>query len=84
MNSILFSDHSLIQMRERGATKDEILETIQTGEEIPAKNKRRSYRKNFQFNKKWGKKFYHIKQVIAIIKEEKSKIIVITVYTFYF
>lgn len=83
MKSVVFSDHSLLQMQERGATKEEVLETIRTGEIILARDKRVAYRKNFQFDKKWGKRYYRVKQVMPIVKEEKDKII-ITVYTFYF
>ena len=68
----------------RYADKEEVLETIRTGEKIPVKNQRWAYRKNFQFNKKWGKKFYRLKQIMPIVKEEHNRIIVITVYTFYF
>ena len=83
MKDIVFSEHSLKQSVERGASKEEIIYAIRNGEKIPAKHGRIAYRHNFQYNKKWGKKFYHIKQVIPIIKEENS-IIVVTVYTFYF
>lgn len=81
---IVFSDHALFQMQERGASRQEVTETIRDGEKIPAKQKREAYRKNFQFNNKWGNKFYRIKQVMPVVKEEEHSIVVITVYTFYF
>ena len=34
--------------------------------------------------KKWQDKFYAIKQVAPVVKEEANEIVVITVYTFYF
>jgi len=71
-------------MQERGARRNEVIETIRTSEKLPVKENRHAYRKNFQFNKRWGKKFYRIKQVMPIVKEGQNKIIVITVYTFYF
>ena len=71
-------------MKERGASKKEVSEAIAEGEKIPAKYNRVAYRKNFQYNSHWGGKFYHIKQVMPVVKEEKDKIVVITVYTFYF
>jgi len=80
---IIFSPHVKQQMVERGATENEIIEAIHNGERLPAKHGRIAYRKNFQYNKAWGKKFYHIKQVMPIVKEEKS-IVIITVFTFYF
>lgn len=83
MKHIIFSEHAIKQMIERGASKEDIIQTIRAGEKLPAKHGRIAYRHNFQYNSKWGNKFYHIKQVMPIIKEEKS-IIVVTVYTFYF
>jgi hypothetical protein len=70
-------------MVERGASEEEIKEAITKGEKLPAKGGRVAYRHNYQYNKEWGGKFYHIKQVMPIVKGEKS-IVVITVYTFYF
>jgi len=83
MKHIIFSEHAAKQMAERGASKEEVAQAIHNGERLPAKHGRIAYRHNFQYNSKWGNKFYRIKQVAPIIKEEKS-IVVITVYTFYF
>ena len=83
MKQIVFSEHAIKQMAERGASKKEVIQTIGDGEKLPAKHGRIAYRHNFQYNSKWGNKFYHIKQVMPVVKEEKS-IVVITVYTFYF
>ena len=83
MKHIIFSEHAIKQMVERGASREEVIQTIRNGERIPAKHGRIAYRHNFQYNSKWGNKFYSIKQVIPIIKEGKS-IIVVTVYSFYF
>lgn len=83
MKDITFSEHAIKQMNDRGAYQEEVIQTIRTGEKLPAKHGRSGYRHNFQYNNKWGNKFYHIKQIIPIVKEEKS-IIVITVYVFYF
>lgn len=41
-------------------------------------------RYNFVFDRRWQRKYYPIKQVAPVIKEEDDEIIVITVYTFYF
>ena len=83
MKPILFSQHALDQMPDRGATRDEVEAAIKTGELAPAKSKRISYRKNFPFNKEWKGKTYGIKQVMPIVIEESDRIIVVTVYVFY-
>ena len=84
MKKIAFSDHANEQMVERGASAQEVIETINKGDRFSAKHRRIAYRRNFQYNSRWGENFYHIKQVMPITKEEAKEIIVVTVYTFYF
>ena len=82
---IVFSQHSLDQLKDRGTTKKEIIETICEGEVIPAQKGRTAYRKNFPFNAVWKEKHYEIKQVMPIVREEEQGYyVVITVYVFYF
>jgi hypothetical protein len=71
-------------MPDRGATSEEVEVAIHTGEVIPAKSKRFAFRKNFTFNRNWKGRYYAIKQVMPIVTEETDKIIVVTVYVFYF
>ena len=44
---------------------------------------RKAYRKNFPFESHWKGKYYSIKQVVPIVKEESKGIRVITVCVFY-
>ena len=71
-------------MAERGASEDQVIETIRTGEAVPAKKGRQGFRKNLQYNRLWGGRTYAIKQVLVIVAEESNALIVVTVYTFYF
>ena len=84
MKGIVFSKHALAQMPDRGATAEEIEAAIRTGESVPAKGKRLAFRKNFPFNKEWRGRHYDVKQVMPIITEESDRIVVVTVYVFYF
>jgi hypothetical protein len=84
MKTILFSQHAIDQMPDRGATREEVEMAIRTGELVPARGKRISFRKNFSFNNEWKGKTYGIKQVMPIVIEESDRIIVVTVYVFYF
>jgi hypothetical protein len=84
MKPILFSQHAIDQMPDRGTTRDEVAAAIKTGELASAKSKRISYRKNFPFDKEWKGRKYAIKQVMPIVIEESDRIIVVTVYVFYF
>lgn len=84
LKEVEFSQHAIDQIVDRGTSKDEIKHTIQEGEEIPAKKGRKAYRKNLPFESYWKGKYYSTKQVIPIVKEESNRIVVITVYVFYF
>jgi hypothetical protein len=82
--TIIFTSHALEQAELRGTNKAEIGLAIEQGEEIPAKKGRFMTRKNFEFNSNWQGKRYKIKQVAPVFVKENEKIVVITVYTFYF
>jgi len=84
MKPIILAKHALEQMPDRGATAEEVEATIRTGEPAAAKGRRLAFRKNFPFYKKWKGRYYNVKQVIPIVIEESDKIIVVTVYVFYF
>jgi hypothetical protein len=84
MKPIIFSKHVLEQIPDRGTTIEEVEAAIQTGEPTPAKGERLAFRKNFPFHKKWKGRHYAVKQVMPIIIEESDKIVVVTVYVFYF
>ena len=84
MKPVVFSAHALEQMADRGAQRTEVEIAISAGEEIPAKQGRRAFRKNFSFNATWKGHYYEVKQVMPIVAEEPDTSVVITVYVFYF
>jgi hypothetical protein len=84
MKPIVFSAHALEQMADRGANQSEVEMAINEGEEIPAKQGRRAFRKNFSFNSTWKGRYYEVKQVMPVVAEETASWVVITVYVFYF
>ncbi len=84
MKPIVFSQHALDQLSDRGTLEEEVKQAIQEGEEIPAKKGRKAFRKNFPFGSQWKGKHYEVKQVMPIIVEEAEERVVITVYVFYF
>jgi hypothetical protein len=71
-------------MKDRGATKDEVIKTIEQGEQFPAKFERLGFRRNFLFQGTWRGKHYQTKQVEAYAVREKDDFIVLTVITRYF
>ena len=71
-------------MAERGASEAEVILTIEKGESESARKNRKLFRKNFQFNGNWRGRHYNIKQVAPIVAHKGDKLIVVTVYVFYF
>lgn len=81
---IRFSNHSLIQCKERGVKIEEVIETIQNSDWTSAKKDRLTCKQNFQYNDNWYDSFYPIKQVAPVFVEKDNEIVVVTVYSFYF
>lgn len=75
--------HAKERLSERGATEEEVIATVQTGERFPAKFGRTGFRRNFLFHGEWRGKRYTTKQVEAYAVAEKGWL-VITVITRYF
>ncbi|MDR5695620.1 MAG: hypothetical protein QN121_10150 [Armatimonadota bacterium] len=71
-------------MRYRGATEQEVVETIRTAPWIPAELGRLECRKDFVYAQEWNGRFYATKQVRPIFVEEIDEIVVVTVYVYYF
>lgn len=84
MKPIRLTKHPQEQCAKRGATEAEVRQAIEQGSREPAKLGRELCRFNFAFGQPWQGNVYVIKQVVLIIKEEPNKIVVITVYMFYF
>ena len=84
MKSIVFSTHALEQMADRGASQSEVEIAINEGEEVPAKQGRRAFRKNFPYNSTWKGRYYEFRQVVPIVAEEPDIRVVITVYDILF
>jgi len=84
MKPVRLTRHAQEQCLERGTNEDEVRLSIEKGVSEPVKMGRLLYRYNLQFGSEWQDRYYAIKQVAAVIKEEDSEIVVITVYTFFF
>jgi len=76
--------HALERIQERGATKDEVVDTILQGERFPAKFGRTGFRRNFAFDSEWRGRSYGTKQVEAFAVAEEGRWLVITVIVRYF
>jgi hypothetical protein len=84
MKPIRLSAHARDNAKYRGATEQEVRETIKTAPWGPAKRGRLECRKNFAYGQDWNGKFYATKQVRPIFVEESNEIVVVTIYVYFF
>jgi len=82
--SVEFSPHAREKMLDRGASQREVQEAILAGSLEPARKGRTMFRKNFAFNGQWRGKRYAVKQVAPVVIEEADRLVVVTVYVYYF
>lgn len=82
--SIVISPHAWEKMFDRGASESEVKVAISTGNPEPARKGRIMFRKNFGFNSWWRGRHYAVKQVAPIVTEETDRLVVVTVYVYYF
>lgn len=82
--SIVFSPHALQKMVDRGTTETEVEATIHEGNPEPARKARVMFRKNFAFNSQWRGKHFAVKQVAPVVAERADRLVVVTVFVYYF
>ncbi len=80
---IIIEPHTIIRIKERGATEEEVIETLENGNDIIGKYGRLGKENVFLFNRLHGKKYYEEKklEVYYIVKDER--IVTVTVYVFF-
>ncbi len=82
--AIRLSGHARQQLESRGASEQDVIESIRTSTWEPAELGRLECRKNFVFNAEWNGKYYSTRQIRPIFVEEPDEIVVVTVYVYYF
>ncbi len=75
--------HAAQRLLERGATEEEVVLTVQTGEQFPAKYGRAGFRRNFVYNGTWRGRFYATKQVEAIAVPEAGWLVITVLVKFF-
>jgi len=71
-------------MAQRGAVQQEVVDTVQEGEQFEAKFGRTGFRRNFVFEKHWRNQYYKTKQVEVYAVKENKDWLVISVVTRFF
>jgi len=54
------------------------------GEREPAQRGLSLFRLNLEFRDIWSGRYYGLKQIVPVVAEESERIVIVTVYTFYF
>lgn len=75
--------HTLKRAQERGTTRDEILDVIRNGFEIPAKFDRKGKAKIYDYGRERQGKTYPQKRVEVFYLIEDNQVVTVTVYVFY-
>lgn len=85
MKTIRFSHHALDQMRLRGATPEEVRETVETSSWQPAKRGKYQARKTIAFGlpSPINQQIYPFKTVHTIFVDEPNEIVIVTVLVYY-
>ena len=71
-------------MEERGVREEDVSRAIREGQRAPAQRDLVSYRLNLEFRREWGGRYYDTQQIEVIVAEESERVVVVTVYAFYF
>jgi hypothetical protein len=75
--------HARERLRERGASEEEIMATVQSGERFPAKFGRTGFRRNFPFDGEWQGRRYATKQIEAFAVDENGWLVITVIVKYY-
>jgi hypothetical protein len=81
---IVWTRHARQRMLERGVSEQDAIEAIRNGEREAAQRGLVLCRLNLEFRREWDGRHYAIQQVAPVIAVEPDRIVVVTVYAFYF
>ncbi len=81
--NIRLHPHARARLEERGTTEEEIIATVESGEQFPAKFGRVGFRRNFVYNASWRGRTFATKQVEAIAVEEEGWLVITVLVRFF-
>lgn len=84
MKPIVFTDHARERIAKRGTTKEDVTRAIREGRREPAQRGLFLYRLTLEYRREWDGRYYAVQQVAPVVDEMPDRIVVVTVYTFYF
>lgn len=81
---VVFTRHARERMQERGAREEDVLAAVRLGERERAQRGLIQFRFNVEFKREWDGRYYGVQQIVPVVDEEAERIVVVTVYTFYY
>lgn len=81
---VVFTFHARERMRERGTREEDVLIALRLGLREPARRGLVQYRFNVEFSREWDGRYYGVQQIVPVVDEGPHRVVVVTVYTFYF
>ncbi|MEK6709089.1 MAG: DUF4258 domain-containing protein [Nitrospinota bacterium] len=81
---VVFTLHARQRMRERGTREEDVLQAIRIGQREQAQRGLYLFRLNLEYKREWDGRNYGVQQVAPVVAEEAERLVVITVFTFYF
>ena len=81
---VVLTGHALRRLRERGTTEATVIPAVQVGSREPAQRGLFLHRLDVPFGGVWHGRRYDSMQVAAVVAHEPDRLVVVTVYTFFF
>ena len=81
--NIRFHPHAAERLAERGATEEEVVVTVESGERFPAKFGRTGFRRNLPFGGEWNGRRYDTKQIEAYAVDEDGWLVITVIVKFF-
>ena len=75
--------HAAQRMDERGTTLEEVIATVETGEQFPARFDRTCFRRNFSFGAEWRGRTYASKQVEVYAVDENGWLVISVIVKYF-
>jgi len=81
---VILSHHARVRLAERGATEELVVLAVRIGQPEPARRGLTMFRLDVPFGGTWRGRRYESMQVAPVVAVAPGRVVVVTVYTFYF
>jgi hypothetical protein len=81
---VVITSHARRRIADRGTTEEDVVRAIRTGRREAAQRGLFLYRLNLEYRREWDGRHYAVQQVAPVVADEPDRMVVVTVYTFYY